>query len=95
MQCLSLSGLIWAKKTGIFILGTLTIMTVDWDLIIIILEILKKISNIILCNTYNALYYYVRIPEGFNTNISHQLFDYIITFVSVVKLSEKGIVRAL
>ena len=28
MRCLSLSGLCWAKKTGIFILGTLTIMTV-------------------------------------------------------------------
>ena len=28
MRCLSLSGLSWAKKTGIFIIGTLTIMTV-------------------------------------------------------------------
>ena len=28
MWCLFLSGLSWAKKTGIFILGTLTIMTV-------------------------------------------------------------------
>ena len=27
--CLSLSGLCWAKKTGIFILGTLTKKTVD------------------------------------------------------------------
>ena len=31
MQCLSLSGLRWAKKTGIFILGTLTLMTVEID----------------------------------------------------------------
>ena len=30
MQCLSLSGLRLAKKTGIFILGTLTLMTVDY-----------------------------------------------------------------
>ena len=30
MQCLSLSGLRWAKKTGIFKLGTLTIMTVTY-----------------------------------------------------------------
>ena len=29
MRCLSLSGLCWENKTGIFILGTLTIMTVD------------------------------------------------------------------
>ena len=28
MRCLSLTGLRWAMKTGIFILGTLTIMTV-------------------------------------------------------------------
>ena len=28
MRCLSLSGLCWAKDTVIFILGTLTIMTV-------------------------------------------------------------------
>ena len=28
MRCLSLSGLCWAKKTGIFILSTLTIITV-------------------------------------------------------------------
>ena len=27
--CLSLSGLCWAKNTGIFILGTLIIRTVD------------------------------------------------------------------
>ena len=30
MLCLSLSGLYWAKKTDIFILGTRTIMTVDF-----------------------------------------------------------------
>ena len=30
MRCLSLSGLRWAKKIGIFILGTLTLMTVDF-----------------------------------------------------------------
>ena len=30
MWCLSLSGLRWANKTGIFILGTLTIMTVGF-----------------------------------------------------------------
>ena len=28
MRCTSLSGLCWAMKTGIFILGTLTIMNV-------------------------------------------------------------------
>ena len=31
MRWLSLSGLRWAKKTGIFILGTLTLMTVGLD----------------------------------------------------------------
>ena len=30
MRCLSLSGLRWAKKTGIFILGILALMTVDY-----------------------------------------------------------------
>ena len=29
IRCLSLSGLCDAKKTGIFIIGTLTLMTVD------------------------------------------------------------------
>ena len=28
MRCLSLSGQRWSKETGIFILGTLTLMTV-------------------------------------------------------------------
>ena len=28
--CLSLSGLCWAKKTGILILGTLTLMTLEY-----------------------------------------------------------------
>ena len=37
MRCLSLSGLRWAKKTGIFILGTLSLMTVGLD------TLLKKI----------------------------------------------------
>ena len=33
---------------------------------------------VILVYMYNIIY----IPESFNTNISHQLFDYKITFVN-------------
>ena len=35
MRCLSLSGVGWAKKTGIVILGTPTIMTVGMNEILI------------------------------------------------------------
>ena len=55
MWCLSLSGLRWAKKTGIFILGTLTLMTVGFTLIVNLLkETLRPFqtkftTNIVLC----------------------------------------------
>ena len=31
---------------------------------------------------YNEIYNDICIPESFDTNISHKLFDYIITFVN-------------
>ena len=48
------------------------------------------LSDTEIINLFNVLrlaffiycYKHIRIPESFNTNISHQLFDYKITFVN-------------
>ena len=53
MRCLSLSGLCWAKKIGIFILGTLTIMTVRQKLFLWTFA----------AKTYNCVYWNVSMPS--------------------------------
>ena len=54
MRCLSPSGLRWAKKTGIFILGTLKLMTVDFSANNLVISI---IMNIIIFCIYVVLPY--------------------------------------
>ena len=62
--CLSLSGLCWAKKTGIFILGTLRIITLEYleDFKKKQVFELKKINYLCtskLINRFNIGYHYM------------------------------------